>query len=93
MEELKPCPFCRGKAEIHERFSSISKYAEKKNEIPKNGKFIRSTHYPGGKTYYEYREKEYVPRCIHTECIGRLTRTYNDLQSAILAWNRRADHD
>lgn len=89
--ELKPCPFCGGEAVMHERFDSISKFVHKKAEIPKNAKFIRSTEYPTGARYYEYREKIFIPQCCDASCVGRSQKPFKSELEAVAAWNRRAD--
>lgn len=90
--ELKPCPFCRNVAELHERYHSIEETAYKKSEIPKDAKFIREVITPK-KRFYVYRRKTFIPRCTDTSCVGRTTKIFFDKQSAITAWNRRTDND
>ena len=87
--ELKPCPFCGGEAVMHVRFNSISKYADKKTEIPKGAKYVRSIGYPHGRIYHEYQEKIFIPRCLDTTCVGRNSKYFPYEKSAIEAWNRR----
>ena len=95
MIELKPCPFCGGEAEIHEREESISKCVRTKKEVPKDARILRYVEYPDrGKHrhYYEYREKVYIPRCCRSECAGRLTKQFRSKVEAEAAWNRRVDN-
>ena len=60
MAELKPCPFCGGRA--------IMKV------VP---------HAPTG--------KDYTPQCADASCCGRLTKKWLCRETAVYAWNRRAD--
>lgn len=95
MAELKPCPFCGGEAEIHEREESISKCVRTKKEVPQGARVLRYVEYPDrGKPthYYEYREKVYIPRCCRSECAGRLTKQFRSKIEAEAAWNRRVDN-
>lgn len=89
MAELRRCPFCSGEAIMHEG-EYASKLAESKKEIPKGARLIRSTTYPSGKTWHEYRAKAYIPRCMDTKCLGRTYRMFETAEEAEVAWNRRA---
>lgn len=93
MKELKPCPYCGGEAEIHERYNSLSKYAENKKEIPLSAKVIRYVKYTGRGGRWEYAEKIYIPRCKDTSCVGRLTKQFTEKDIAIEAWNRRGSSE
>ena len=93
MADLKPCPFCAGEAVIHERWDSLSKFVEKKKEIPKTAKFIRSVKYANGKLYYEYREKVFIPQCCDSGCVGRSQKPFKSRAEAIEAWNLRAGEE
>ena len=90
--ELKPCPFCGGNAELHERYHSIEEIAYKKSEIPQNAKFLYEK-VTSEKRIYVYRRKTFIPRCTDTSCIGRTTKIFFDKQSAITAWNRRVGNE
>ena len=93
MIELKPCPFCGGEAVMHERWDSLSKLVEKKAEVPKTGKIIRSIKYASGKLYYEYREKIFIPQCCNSYCVGRSQKPFKSRVEAIEAWNSRAGEE
>lgn len=88
--ELKPCPFCGGVAELHKRYHSVEEVAYKKSEIPNGAKFMYEKAYPQKRMYY-YRRKTYIPRCTDTSCVGRTTKIFFDEQLAINGWNRRAN--
>ena len=90
MAELKPCPFCGGEAIMHigEYPSQLVRY---KKEIPKGARYIRSTSYPSGNTWHEYRMPAFIPQCVDTKCIGRVRRLFETKVEAIEAWNRRAE--
>ena len=90
--ELKPCPFCGGNTELHERYHSIEEIAYKKSEIPQNAKFLYEKVMPK-RRIYAYRRKTFIPRCTDTSCVGRTTKIFFDKQTAITAWNRRADNE
>ena len=90
--ELKPCPFCGGVAELHERYHSIEEIAYKKSEIPKHAKFLFEKVTPQRRIYV-YRRKAFIPRCTDTCCVGRTTKIFFDKQTAINAWNRRANYE
>ncbi|MBQ9836514.1 MAG: Lar family restriction alleviation protein [Oscillospiraceae bacterium] len=91
MAELKPCPFCEGESETHRRRSSCRFFADSKKSIPKNGKLERTIEYPDGHKRYEYSKAEWVPRCMDSSCIGRVTKAFPSEEEAIEAWNRRAN--
>ena len=90
--ELKPCPFCRANAELHERYHSIEEVAYKKSEIPENAKFLYEKATPKIR-FYVYRRKTFIPRCTDSSCIGRTTKIFFNKQTAIENWNRRADNE
>ena len=90
--ELKPCPFCGGNAELHERYHSIEEIAYKKSEIPKDARFLYEKVTPKNRIY-AYRRKSYIPRCADTSCVGRTTKIFFDKELAIDAWNRRTDNE
>ena len=89
MAELKPCPFCGGDA-----FMRLSEFPTKnckhKKEMPKDARLIKKSTYPSGTTFYEYRQKAYVPQCLDTSCLGRVYHLFETAQQAAEAWNRRA---
>ena len=58
-EELKPCPFCGGRAGIK-----------------------ITQHVPRG--------YDYTPQCKNPHCCGRLYKKFEDRETAIKMWNRRA---
>lgn len=96
MTKLKPCPFCGGEAEIHEREESMSHCVGTKKEVPPNARILRYVEYPDRdkhRHYYEYREKVYIPRCCRSECAGRLAKPFRSKAEAEAAWNRRADNE
>ena len=88
--ELKPCPFCGGEA-----FMRLGEFPARscthKKEMPGNARLIRQSTYPSGATYYEYRQKAFIPQCLDTKCMGRTYRLYETEEEAAEAWNRRAD--
>lgn len=90
--ELKPCPFCNGNAELHERYYSIEEFAHKKSEIPNGAEFLYEKVLPK-RRIYAYRRKTFIPRCTDSSCIGRTAKIFFDKQTAINAWNRRADNE
>ena len=90
MAELKPCPFCGGVAELHERFDSLDSIAHKKSEIPKTARIVCEKKYPNNPKYYVYRKRIYIPRCTITSCMGRTSRGFEIKQQAIDLWNTRA---
>lgn len=65
--------------------------ADSKKSIPKNGKLERTIEYPDGHKRYEYSKAEWVPRCMDSSCIGRVTKAFPSEEEAIEAWNRRAN--
>ena len=89
MAELKPCPFCGGEA-----FMRLGEFPAKscahKKEMPKDARFIRKSTYPSGATYYEYRQKAFIPQCLDTKCLGRTYRLFETAGEAEEAWNRRS---
>lgn len=89
--ELKPCPFCKGVAELHQRLH-FEEFADKKSDIPNGAKFLYEKTYPKYKRY-AYKRIIYIPRCTDTSCVGRTTKIFFDKQTAITAWNRRADNE
>ena len=83
MAELKPCPFCGGEAEVRTHFSCVYEriYGEVKCKncgISKRGSKTFDTY---DATYCGYDTPEWVANA-HAEA----------KQSAIEAWNRRADN-
>ena len=89
MAELKPCPFCGGEAFMH-LGEFQPKSVRNKKEMPKGARLIRKSTYPSGETYYEYRAKAFIPRCLDTTCLGRTYRLFETAEQAEEAWNRRA---
>ena len=89
--ELKPCPFCGGIAELHQSLY-FEEFADKKSEIPKGAKILYDKCY---RTYkgYAYKRTIYIPRCTDTSCVGRTTKLFFDEQTAITAWNRRTSDE
>lgn len=90
--ELRPCPFCGGVAELHERYHSIEEIAYKKSEIPKNAKLLYEK-ITEKRRIFAYRRKTFIPRCTDTSCVGRTTKIFFDKDIAIDAWGRRADNE
>ena len=88
--ELKPCPFCGGVAELHTGYHSISEMAYKKSEIPRNAMFLYEKVTPKQRMFY-YKRKKFIPRCTESSCVGRATKIFWDEDTAINAWNRRAN--
>ena len=86
---LLECPFCGNDAVVHE-VEAQPRYAEIKKEIPNGARIIRRISYPGGKEYFEYRKKEYIPQCVDSSCCGRTVKRFNTPVEAISAWNTRA---
>lgn len=66
-----------------------SKLTQYKKEIPKGARLIKSSVYPSGKTWHEYRVKAFIPRCMDTKCLGRVYKLFETEAEAIAAWNRR----
>lgn len=60
MDNLKPCPFCGGEAQLRV-----------------------TAHIPASGGY------DYNPRCGDPSCPGRITKKWNNKETAIYAWNRR----
>lgn len=65
------------------------KSVKHKKEIPKGARIIRKTTYPSGETFYTFRQKAFIPRCMDTSCLGRTYRLYETAERAEEAWNRR----
>lgn len=91
-KKLKPCPFCGGSAGTHRRRSSIRYRAYRKEDIPKNGTFLREIKFADGLKIYEYAKAEFGAWCLDTSCIGRVSKVFPSEAEAIEAWNRRAEH-
>lgn len=89
MAELKPCPFCGGEAEIHIG-EFPSKIAQRKKDVPRCARLVRSVKYPSSNVFYEYRQKAFIPRCKKTNCFGRVYKLFETEVEATEAWNRRA---
>jgi hypothetical protein len=51
------------------------------------------TEYPDGRKVYAYYKAEYVPRCLDTICLGRLTKAFPSEKEAAEVWNRRVSCD
>lgn len=88
--ELKPCPFCGGEA-VMNTGEYHTQYVENKKEIPNGANILRQVKYPNGKSYYEYRRKAYIPRCVDKGCMGRIRRMFESEAEAVIAWNRRTE--
>ena len=89
MAELKSCPWCGGDAFM--RLGEFpSKIVAHKKEMPKDARLIRKLTYPSGATYYEYRQKAFIPQCLDSKCLGRTYRLFETAEQAEEAWNRRA---
>lgn len=86
--ELRSCPFCGGEAFMH-LGEFPAKSVTHKKEIPKGARLIKKSTYPSGATYYEYRQKAFIPRCLDTSCLGRTYRLFETAAEAEAAWNRR----
>lgn len=89
--ELKPCPFCGGVAELHTGYHSINEIADKKSEIPKDAMFLFEKVTAKKQRMFYYKRKKFIPRCTVTPCVGRTTHIFWDEEVAINAWNRRAN--
>ena len=88
MNDLNPCPFCGGEAMM--RLGEFqAKSCTHKKEIPKGARLIRKSTYPSGATYYEYRQKAFIPQCLNSKCLGRVHRLFETAEEATEAWNRR----
>lgn len=87
-QPLKHCPFCGGEAVMHTR-EDITRYTKFKKEIPPNARIVRRIGYPSGESYFEYREKLYIPQCTKTQCCGRTVKGFKTEEAAISAWNWR----
>lgn len=90
MAELKPCPFCGGKAEMHVR-PSFEEYVEDKSLIPSDAKFCYEKVTDEYHRYY-FRARIFIPRCTNTKCVGRTTKIFDSKLEAIEVWNRRVDN-
>lgn len=89
--KLKPCPFCGSEA-IMTTGEYQPRYTEHEKEIPKGSRLLRQTKYPSGKTFYEYRQKAYIPQCTVKGCMGRIRKMFETEEEAARAWNGRADN-
>lgn len=92
MDELKPCPFCGNPAVMHET-EFMSEYVKNESEIPKDARIIKTTKYPTGNWYIEFRRKAFVPQCSVTSCLGRTRKLFDRKEDAIEVWNRRIEND
>lgn len=89
MVVLKHCPFCGGEAMM--RIGEFqAKSCTNKKEMPQGARLIRKSTYPSGVTYYEYRQKAFIPQCLDSKCLGRVYRLFETAEEAAEAWNRRA---
>ena len=91
MTKLKPCPFCGSPAVMHET-EFLSEYAKDGAEIPSDARVIKTTKFPDGHGYTEFRRRAFVPQCSVTCCIGRTRKMFERKADAIYVWNRRADN-
>ncbi len=91
MDDLKPCPFCGGEAEMHVRLRSFEECVENRSMIPSDAKFCYEKVTDRYHLYF-FQKKIFIPRCTNTKCVGRTTKTFEDRWDAEKHWNRRADN-
>ena len=86
--ELKPCPFCGGRAVVTV-IPSETKIVREKDKIPKDALSIEELVFRS-RTAWKYRVPSYCPQCEDSSCLGRVRKHYSTEEIAIYAWNKRA---
>lgn len=94
MAELKPCPFCGGKAKLVDN-SGEFRYRNKMTENPWRV-LLRQEQMPFGtrgmKNYYIFMVTDFEVHCTTKACFAKSNNIhFHSKEEAIEEWNRRAE--